>query len=52
LFRFTVMMEATRSSETSALTRATRRYVPEDGILHSHRRENLKSCSVKVMCLS
>jgi hypothetical protein len=24
-------------------TRATRRNVPEDGILHSHRRENVKS---------
>jgi hypothetical protein len=37
------MMEAIRSSETSALIRATRRHTPEDGILHSHRRENLKS---------
>jgi hypothetical protein len=26
-----------------ALTRATRRIIPEDTILHSHRRENLKS---------
>jgi hypothetical protein len=25
------------------LTRATLRNIPEDGILHSHRRENLKS---------
>jgi hypothetical protein len=24
-------------------TRSTRRHIPEDGILHSHRRENLKS---------
>jgi hypothetical protein len=24
-------------------TKATRRNIPEDGILHSHRRENLKS---------
>jgi hypothetical protein len=37
-------MEAIRSSETSVQsTTATRRHTPEDGILHSHRRENLKS---------
>jgi hypothetical protein len=28
---------------TSVRTRFTRRHIPEDGILHSHRRENLKS---------
>jgi hypothetical protein len=34
-----LMKEAPRSSET----RATRRNIPEDTFLHSHRRENLKS---------
>jgi hypothetical protein len=28
---------------TSVLTRATQRNIPEDGILRSHRRENIKS---------
>jgi hypothetical protein len=33
------LLEATRSPETSVLTRPTRRHIPEDGVLHSHRRD-------------
>jgi hypothetical protein len=36
-------MVAIRSSETTFHTKSTRRHIPEDGILHTHRRENLKS---------
>jgi hypothetical protein len=37
------MKEALSYPETLVLIRATRRNVPEGSILHSHRRENLKS---------
>jgi hypothetical protein len=38
-----MMIEAMRSAETSVFTKAAWRNIPENGILHSHRRGNLKS---------
>jgi hypothetical protein len=39
----TLMMEALSSSKILVLTRATQHNITQDAILHSHRRENLKS---------
>jgi hypothetical protein len=39
----TLMKEALSFSETSVLTRTVRRNIPDDSILYSHRRDNLKS---------
>jgi hypothetical protein len=45
----TLMMEAIRSYETSVHTSVTRRNIPEDGILHSHRRNNFRSYLKRIL---
>jgi hypothetical protein len=45
----TLMMEAIRSCERRFLQRTTRRNIPEDDILHSHHRENLKSYKFRLI---
>jgi hypothetical protein len=44
LIIFSMKLATIRSSSTSVLTRATRRHIPEDNILHSHRREHFRPC--------
>jgi hypothetical protein len=46
----TLMMETLSSFETSILTRAASRSIPEDGILHSHGREKIKSYKYMYVC--
>jgi hypothetical protein len=55
LILVTMMVEATNSSETSDITRATRRHIQENDILHNHRREIIKSniaCGKASFCFS
>jgi hypothetical protein len=48
-----LMMEASRTSETSVDNYFTQQYIPEDkSELHTRRRENLKSHNARILDLS
>jgi hypothetical protein len=49
LILYILIMEAVYSCEMSALTRATRRHIPQNSILHSQRRENFKSYTIAML---
>jgi hypothetical protein len=46
---YTLKMEVIRSSETSVNKISTRCHIPEDGILRSHHRGNLKSYIITII---
>jgi hypothetical protein len=50
--RSTLVIEVIVPAKTEDLTRATRRNIPEDAILHSHRRGNLKSYITEINSLN
>jgi hypothetical protein len=50
LILVTLMMELLGYSETSLPKRVIRRTIPKQGILHSHCRENVKSCLEMICC--